>query len=233
MTQLGAPNVLPTPTPNSHQLFRKIKTEHTMTKKLLLAALVSLMGVGSVTQASAAIVSASCTPAQADDLVPSDNCAVISDDSGSNINDSASVLNDVDGGAGLFDIVPWEFAYKVEAGGVVDDGFAVSLNATGVGTSSGTWEILDYNSDDAYVLVMKQDPQFFFAYLIGGLDASFYSGTWTTADTYDGKDLSHLSLYLVQGAGPGDNGEAPVPAPLALIGIGTVLLGALRRRARA
>jgi hypothetical protein len=205
-----------------------------MTNKLLLAALVSLAGFGFVSHSSAAIVSASCTPAQAGDLVPSDSCARVFDDSGININDSAAVLDAVNSGAGLFDILPWEFAHKVEAGGIpVPDGFEVSLDATGVGTSSGTWNIVDYNSNDAYVLVMKQDPQFFFAYLVGGLDASAYSGTWTTADTYGGKALSHLSLYLVQGAGPGGNGEAPVPAPLALIGIGAVLLGALRRRTRA
>lgn len=203
-----------------------------MTKKLLFAALVALAGIGFVTHSSAAYVSASCTSAQADNLVPSDNCAVVSDDDGTNINDSETVLNGINGGAGLFDERPWEFAYKVEQGSDVEDGFDVSLVVTGVGTSSGTWAIVDYTSQDAYVLVMKQDPQFFFAYLVGGLDPSSYNGTWTTTDTFDGKALSHMSLYLVQGAGPGDNGEAPVPAPLALIGIGAVLLGALRCRAR-
>ncbi len=94
-----------------------------------------------------------------------------------------------------------------------------------VGDPAGTWSIDEgfLLNFDAFMIVIKAGNEFA-AYLFDNMSAD--DGTWLT---FNGKDLSHLSLYA---RGEGGGGESPVPEPGAfgLLGLGLLGAAAARRR---
>lgn len=122
----------------------------------------------------------------------------------------------------------WEFLGKDETGGGGNSTGTAGLEVTGIDDGSGTWSVTPgfLAQFEEFMIVLKAGNEWA-AYLFNLTSAD--SGTWTS---FNGKDLSHLTIY---GRGEGDGDELPVPEPaaLGLLGLGVVAVAFGRRRRRA
>lgn len=118
-----------------------------------------------------------------------------------------------------------DFTAKVDAPDTSDGILTVTYDETG---KAGTWSVDSWDGFSAAILVTKGGPAFA-AYLLD-LTAGI-TGTWSTAGlTNPGgnqPNISHISLYTVEGETP----VVPVPAGLPLI-LSALGLGALTLRRR-
>lgn len=133
----------------------------------------------------------------------------------------------------------WEARITTDGGATTTfEGLQITLSATGVGDTSGTWElaIVDTNGTDPLNLPTTLD-------LVGALKASdryalyFFDdillsadndGTWIiTFENRGGQlpDLSHLDVFI-----RGGTTNVPEPATLLLLGVGMLGLAGIRRR---
>jgi hypothetical protein len=112
----------------------------------------------------------------------------------------------------------YNFLEKDGDGGVADNNDGGLLNVSGFTLTSGTWSVA--GTVENALLVFKfgsnLDPDYISFNLNGIL-----SGTWAVTPVQGG-GLSHASLY-------GTTTTVPTPGTLALLGMGLVAFGALRR----
>lgn len=187
------------------------------------------------------LIQEDCYNGSADDLSPSVQCAYVYNDDqpNGNANDSDTALNNL----GIFGYTNWNLLAKLEADNAEPPNFSpetnlIDLNVNANSASEGTWDFdpATWDSYNPISLVLKDGnnapapPQTesngFYIYL---LQASDFSGTWNTFDTFQGAALSHLSAYGVE-----STTKIPEPSVLALLGLGLALFGwsGLRHRRR-
>lgn len=147
----------------------------------------------------------------------------------------------------------WALLAKDDAGGDSGSfgGVTFDLTAVGLGTDGGTWTLTASPADLLplyvdFIVALKGSNEFalwlFDDAVVGGADG----GAWTSVFTNSNdklQGLSHLSLYVRQGAVPPGNspgtppgsppGTVPEPSGLALAALALVAAGAARRRRRA
>jgi hypothetical protein len=92
------------------------------------------------------------------------------------------------------------------------------------GALSGTWSYDPAKFDPSeFLIVLKAaNSPGYGAWLFDGAAADSFSGTWLVAWE---RELSHLSIYA-----PENGGQVPVPGVLALLGVGLLGIGAIRRQ---
>lgn len=124
----------------------------------------------------------------------------------------------------------------------VDEGpnaFGLSLvnNNMGDARIRGTWSIANFNLNDAFMILFKggnKEPGRVVAYLAsasaGAYESPFYGSTGDIPFTDDPAQISHVSLYVSAGDGPGGMNPVPVPAALPLFLTALGGLGFMARR---
>jgi hypothetical protein len=145
-------------------------------------------------------------------------------------------------GSGYFGLTGWTYIDKYDVpdfstGGIGSEGIIEIYNfsATDPGDGlplAGNWKFLDSNiwTDYSDVLIVLKD---------GGKtndvgETVFWSAYYVTNGDMSGDfsmpldGLSHISVYGVTGGEP--PGETPIPAPIVLLGLGTLLLAWRGRR---
>jgi hypothetical protein len=135
------------------------------------------------------------------------------------------------GGFKIGDIV-YDFIAKENTPGIIEGahiGLEV-LPATGVTAGTWSYDQLLFDPSEFLIVLKAANSPGYATWLFGGASAASFSGDWLVAW---GPALSHLAIYAPEGWEPSGGEGVPEPAPLALIGLGGLLLGWMQRKARA
>jgi hypothetical protein len=130
---------------------------------------------------------------------------------------SGNDTNQIDSGFSLFGMTGWTLSDKNDDSN--GDGVINFITAPNNGNKSGTWAIDTLAGLDNVVITLKAGNGFG-AFLLDLTTNDPLSGTWSS-----GKGLSHASIYY-----NGAPTKVPEPSTLALIGLGLLGFGIVRRR---